>query len=163
MFSFVLLEYLIVALIRFVLLVLLFNFIMHCIVSIVVVAFEIKLSYLILESSTEDKLYLGNPRRWWTDDIKQLMSKNHYIKGLVDGRRNSWRWSIRKMVISCWTVKEDDWPTLYHLRCSCCWLQPCINAPPGDSSQSTLTAAELGNTYQQLHNSLTIICRCNRK
>jgi len=91
MFSFVLLEYLIVALIRFVLLVLLFNFIMHCIVSIVVVAFEIKLSYLILESSTEDKLYLGNPRRWWTDDIKQLMSKNYYIKGLVDGRRNSWR------------------------------------------------------------------------
>jgi len=77
MFSFVLLEYLIVALIRFVLLVLLFNFIMHCIVSIVVVAFEIKLSYLILESSTEDKLYLGNPRRWWTDDIKQLMSNNY--------------------------------------------------------------------------------------
>jgi len=36
----------IVTLIRFVLLVL-FNFVMHCIVSTVVVAFEIKLSYLI--------------------------------------------------------------------------------------------------------------------
>ena len=39
------LEYLTVTLIRFVLLVLLFNFVMHCIISTAVVAFEIKLSY----------------------------------------------------------------------------------------------------------------------
>jgi len=40
---------LIVTLIRFVLLVLLFNFVMHCIISTVVVAFEINfLSYLIV-------------------------------------------------------------------------------------------------------------------
>jgi len=38
---------LIVTLIRFVLLVLLFKFVMHCIISTVVIAFEIKLSYLI--------------------------------------------------------------------------------------------------------------------
>jgi len=35
------LEYLIVTLIRFVLILLLFNFVMHCIISTVVVAFEI--------------------------------------------------------------------------------------------------------------------------
>jgi len=41
------LEYLIVRLVRFVLLLLLFNFVMHCIISTVVVAFEINyLSYL---------------------------------------------------------------------------------------------------------------------
>jgi len=40
------LEYLIVRLVRFVLLLLLFNFVMHCIISTVVVAFEI--NYLIL-------------------------------------------------------------------------------------------------------------------
>jgi len=54
MFRFVIyiyiLEYLIVRLVRFVLLLLLFNFVMHCIISTVVVAFEINyliLSYLI--------------------------------------------------------------------------------------------------------------------
>ena len=43
MFRFVLYisEYLIVTLVRFVLLLLLFNFVMHCIISTVVVAFEI--------------------------------------------------------------------------------------------------------------------------
>ena len=42
MFRFdILLEYLIVILVRFVLLVLLFNFVMHCIISTAVVAFEI--------------------------------------------------------------------------------------------------------------------------
>jgi len=39
------LEYLIVRLVRFVLLLLLFNFVMHCIISTVVVAFEI--NYLL--------------------------------------------------------------------------------------------------------------------
>jgi len=51
MFRFVIyiFKYLIVTLVRFVLLVLLFNFVMHCIISTVVVAFEINiLSYLIL-------------------------------------------------------------------------------------------------------------------
>ena len=47
-------------LIRFVLLVLLFNFVMHCIISTAVVAFKIKLSYLILSSSNESVVtYLG--------------------------------------------------------------------------------------------------------
>jgi len=49
MFRFVILyilEYLIVTLVRFVLLLLLFNFVTHCIISTVVVAFEI--NYLIL-------------------------------------------------------------------------------------------------------------------
>ena len=40
------LEYLIVTLVRFVLLLLLFNFVMYCIISTVVVAFEI--NYIIL-------------------------------------------------------------------------------------------------------------------
>jgi len=49
---------LIVTLSRFVLLVLLFNFVMHCIISTVAVAFEIKLCYLISDTTTitmEDK------------------------------------------------------------------------------------------------------------
>jgi len=51
MFRFIfVLEYLIVILVRFVLLVLLFNFVMHCTISTVVVAFEI--TYLILSYLT---------------------------------------------------------------------------------------------------------------
>jgi len=49
-FALYILEYLIVTLVRFVLLVLLFNFVMHCIISTVVVAFEI--NYLILSYSS---------------------------------------------------------------------------------------------------------------
>jgi len=50
MFRFVIyIEYLIVTLVRFVLLLLLFNFVMHCIISTVVVAFEI--NYLSLSLS----------------------------------------------------------------------------------------------------------------
>jgi len=46
-FAIYILEYFIVRLVRFVLLLLLFNFVMHCIISTVVVAFEINyLSYL---------------------------------------------------------------------------------------------------------------------
>ena len=50
MFRFVIyiLEYLIVRLVRFVLLVFLFNFVMHCIISTAVVTFEIKLSYYLI-------------------------------------------------------------------------------------------------------------------
>ena len=47
------LEYLIVRLVRFVLLLLLFNFVMHCIISTVVVAFEI--NYLILSYKAKNR------------------------------------------------------------------------------------------------------------
>ena len=64
MFRFVIyiyiLEYLIVTLIRFVLLVLLFNFVMHCIISTVVVAFEINYLIFIL-SYLPSLLYIALP------------------------------------------------------------------------------------------------------
>ena len=59
MFRFVIyIEYLIVTLVRFVLLLLLFNFVMHCIISTVVVAFEI--NYLSLSLS----LSISLSRAW---------------------------------------------------------------------------------------------------
>ena len=55
MFRFdILLEYLIVILVRFVLLVLLFNFVMHCIISTAVVAFEINYLSISLQVSNYD-------------------------------------------------------------------------------------------------------------
>ena len=61
------LEYLIVRLVRFVLLLLLFNFVMHCIISTVVVAFEINYLFISLLNTTrkhrsfQPQLEIQNP------------------------------------------------------------------------------------------------------
>jgi len=59
------LEYLIVRLVRFVLLLLLFNFVMHCIISTVVVAFEI--NYL---SNIQTMRFHYPVKIWYRSDIR---------------------------------------------------------------------------------------------
>ena len=122
------LEHLIVTLIRFVLLVLSFNFVIHCIISSVVVAFEIKLSHLMrTQLSSEDDLTLQTSCCWdWHvsahDDMSQRcgMWQDRHSDRQTHRHTDSWQLTadmsylwilcrVRRRTLSLdWRQRPDD-------------------------------------------------------